>query len=250
VGERDGTDGINKCGGHQLYFFVFPTLAVINRSTVSDADVQRFVGAVTTQLIATFTPAWQTFANVFLAGTDKLLGDRTWRLVLWDEYQAAADVLTLGRHFVGEDVPQAHVFVGPARRAKLPWEAAAGHELFETLVDPWLTRFSLQGDLLWPVEPVDPVQGVVLPVDGVPLPDFVLPAYYREGYSGKVDAAGALGHAFTLAPSGYAAAFRLGANGLEAHTLYGLNCETRTPPAPGSRRAQRLQKMGFETCER
>jgi hypothetical protein len=91
-----------------------------------------------------------------------------------------------------------------------PWTVAASHEVFEMLVDPWgNATTALPSGYAWMTEVADPVQDYWAWVHGVPVSDFVFPAWF-ENTTGQQDwlsllvDSGAGTGTYEYSPSGYA----------------------------------------------
>jgi hypothetical protein len=72
----------------------------------------------------------------------------------------------------------------------LPWSVVFSHEVLEMLTDPYPP--ASYGPLSFPFEVCDPVLRVVLNAGGVPVDDFVTPAWFTPGSRGPWDVAGSL----------------------------------------------------------
>jgi hypothetical protein len=182
------------------------TIQIVNRGYVRTAAFQAAAGQVANNKLRS---AWRT-------------GRITWgrtggmALVLLPNLGAIAKncgrgvaachgVLTSGEPVALVDTNRADTGV--------PWTVAASHELFEMIEDPFLDRTTMASDGtgdLWLDEVADPVEDYRMWVRGVPLSDFVYPAWFRNTY-GRQDALGWLDDSTAgqdvyefSCPSGYA----------------------------------------------
>lgn len=164
-------------------------IAIVNQSTVvSLSDVSAAVAALQIQLDRDFSPAWGIWARL---GVNDGAAERI--LVLDDTNQADA----LGYH----TITQQDVQDGEA------WPATLSHELLEQLCDP-LTNLAAEGSYqgkaaVFAFEVCDPVENDEYQINGIPVSNFVLPSWFQEGYTGRVDHLGRLSKSFTLSPGGY-----------------------------------------------
>jgi hypothetical protein len=125
-----------------------------------------------------------------------------------------------GYHTVGP-IPRAHVFV--ATLEGFSWTEVFSHELGEMLVDAnGATAVQVASPysngpggyesptVFYAQEIADPVEAHPFLIDGVPVADFVTPAWYVRGSRGPFDAARATGAPLTLLPLGYQSEFVYG----------------------------------------
>lgn len=214
------------------------TITIINQSTVvKDADFAAAVAACQRQVNEHFGPAWgglvaKLFPQTAAPGaTLNVPGERIY--VLDDSDQQGA----LGYHELTQgDAPVGYVFVKTSEDAGDPWQTTLSHELLEQLADPYIdtcvevelphagrasgSLFGLfshrQGQIaLVAYEVADPVENDSYPIDGVPVSNFVLPAWFQSastpGVAGPFDYLQKLTAPLTLTPGGYISyATRLG----------------------------------------
>jgi hypothetical protein len=136
-----------------------------------------------------------------------------WVLALLDDADQAD---ALGYHDVTSDgLPVGKVFVAPtlADGQKVP--VTASHELIEMLIDP-ACNLAAQADdgRFYAFEVADAVQDNSYAIDGVPVSDFVYPAWFesfRAPGSTRFSHLGTVDRPFELAPGGYISIFRSGA---------------------------------------
>jgi hypothetical protein len=92
-------------------------------------------------------------------------------------------------HRVIGNQPTALVDPRSADIGGVPWTVAASHEVFEMLVDPWTDAITAWPDgsgNAWMTEVADPVQNHWTRFQGVPISDFVFPAWF-ENTTGQQD---------------------------------------------------------------
>jgi hypothetical protein len=111
-----------------------------------------------------------------------------------------------GMHWTWDGRPTAWVFADKcvAWREAIP--LVATHELEEMLVDPWVNRLAVWASRTWLVEVSDPVEDGYYAywIDGVPISDFITPAWYGSIIGKRVDHVGALKRPGQLGRHGYA----------------------------------------------
>lgn len=175
-------------------------LTVINKSArLTAADVVQYAAAQQVQIDRDVSPRWGGSAVI-----DTQPGG--WPVYLIDN----ADVPgALGYHDNDANgVPFAHVFVAFSIDNGVAWQSVASHEVLEMLGDP---RPSVQlvedpgpDGCGWIQELGDPIETFSYQVNGVPMSDFVLPAWFTVGAAGPYDFMNVLKAPFTTAPGGYA----------------------------------------------
>jgi hypothetical protein len=125
----------------------------------------------------------------------------TWALVFTDDADQAN---ALGYHeSTPDELPLGHVFVRTSVNDNVYPSVSASHELAEMLVDPGcnLGAFTPRGRWV-ALEVCDPVESYAFPINGIPLSNYVYPAWF--GYPGnKFDAMNLCTDAFHVKPGGY-----------------------------------------------
>jgi hypothetical protein len=163
-------------------------VALVDMSgTIEATTLAEVAGALNEQVQADIAPAWKVAATV---GAYPSPPQGTWRIELHetiDEKDAA------GYHKNNLGQPYAMVALSAG-----DWTVTASHELVEMLADPFGSRLHTAAALkgwqgsstrvwyLW--EPGDPVEEIQYEVGGVPMSDFVLPAFYRSTPRGSLAA--------------------------------------------------------------
>lgn len=185
-------------------------IILTNASTVlTDEEVSAVASALQAQANADLVPAWRlapvslTFASK--ADVVTTVGDAL-IVVLDDSDQAEA----LGYHDLTSDgKPLAKVFAKSCANAGEDWRTCVSHELCEMLCDPNINCkivTNYNGKTVTTIQEVcDPVEGDTYVIAGVPVSNFVLPAFYdalpRAGE--KYDFLGRLRAPMTMSPGGY-----------------------------------------------
>lgn len=181
-----------------------PLVALINQSSaLTDADVRAAAAALNVQVNRDFTKAWGIDCMVQAITKGKKPPGGAWWLVLLDNSDVAD---ALGYHdLTNENLPLGKVFVETSRAAGDSWSVTASHELLEMLADPylWDTVGPYTGGKLYAKEVCDPCEAQEYDIDGVPVSDFVYPAYFGTGPGTKLNHLGGLDTPLTLLPGGY-----------------------------------------------
>ena len=157
-----------------------------------------------------FAPVWGTPCKL-LETTGFIKG--AWALVFVDD----ADVANaLAYHDLTPDgLPISKVFVRTILGAGESLSVSASHELAEMLVDPAINLMSTGPDpkAMYCYETADPVEAKRFKVAGVPMTDFVYPAYFesfRKPKSARFDHLGLVRRPFELLAGGYQIVFKNG----------------------------------------
>jgi len=154
----------------------------INKSkTDLGVGFKRLISALQTFVDEHFAPVWGTSARLVVR-TKPVTG--AWHMWFLDHADHARELkrkegLVLGKHYFNGR-PCAKVFVNAILEAREHVSVAASHELAEMLVDPRNNRW-IAGPkgLHYAFETSDPVEEVKFRVDGLPMCDFVYPAYFQ-----------------------------------------------------------------------
>jgi hypothetical protein len=116
---------------------------------------------------------------------------------------------SLAYHDLTSDgLPMARVFVKTALAGKTPVSVAATHELVEMLVDPSLTLIAMRphSRYIYHYEAADPVEDLHFPVNGLPMTNFIYPAWFEHFHkkgSVRFDHMKALNEPFQIHAGGY-----------------------------------------------
>lgn len=186
-------------------------LAVLNRSTVlSDSEVHAISSALQKAVSRDFAKAWGIDASMKFIGARTMTGwEGRWNLLVLDDSDVAN---ALGYHDVTpEGLPLGKVFAGTDLKYGAKVSVTFAHELFEMLLDPWISlcaEDSRRGVFV-AYEASDAVEAdeLAYDVDGVAVSDFVLPAFFDPTALGRAGAEFSFGghvhRPFELAPGGY-----------------------------------------------
>ena len=191
-----------------------PTIACFNKATASlgvgvGVDFERLIGALQTFVDDFFVPVWVTPA--------KLVKTRTFRKGAWAiAFLDRADVANaLGYHDLTPDgLPFAKVFVKSTLAVGQKVSVTACHELAEMLVDPAINLCATgPNNLIYAYETADAVEETEFSIDGIPMSDFVYPAWFegfRKPGSAQFDYAKRVSRPFQILPGGYMIVFKKG----------------------------------------
>lgn len=179
------------------------TIACINHATVG-------LGVPFDKLTATlqkcfdqhFLPVWGYPVKLYDA---KVAKPTDWQLVYFDDADAAG---ALGYHDLTKDgQPVAKIFVKTTLADRQLVSVTAAHELFEMVIDPIANLWAQAKDgTEYAYEMCDPVEEDTFVVDGIPMSNFVHPAWFEpfDHPSGtKFDHLGLLTKPFSMTKGGY-----------------------------------------------
>lgn len=212
-----------------------PDILIVNNSRlIATADIGPVIAAINKQIADDFAPEWNAPGTIYFGSAP----GGAWQFSLQDTIDQSGD---LGYHVDQNGVVSAIIDVAACKQYGSDWRTCLGHEILEALVDPLCTRMGDGEFAGFLAEVADPVEEDVYAVDGIPVTNFVLPAYF--GWSGsRYDHMGLLnGPAPALRPGGYL--MRLVNNSWT--TTYGERAASRPgfmASRTGGRRAWR-QKM-------
>lgn len=188
-----------------------PTIACFNKATVPlGVNFDKLLAAMQTFIDRHFAPVWGTPAK--LVKTNGFL-KRAWAMVFLDN----ADVQgALAYHdLTPEGLPLSKVFVKTTLNNGDKVSVSASHELAEMLVDPAINLMTTgpNSKLVYAYETADPVEEGAFTIDGIPMSNFVYPAYFevfRKSGSVKFDHLGKVKRPFQLLSGGYQIVFKNG----------------------------------------
>jgi hypothetical protein len=188
-----------------------PTIACFNRAaTPLGVGFDALIRALQRYVDRHVAPVWGTPARLIKsAGFVK----GAWALAFLDDADAPG---ALAYHDLTPDgLPEAKVFVRTTLQAGELVSVAASHELVEMLVDPAINLLCTGPDpeAAYAYESADPVEALSFPVRGIPMSDFVHPAYFetfRAAGSVPFDHVDAVQAPFEILPGGYQSVFRNG----------------------------------------
>lgn len=188
-----------------------PKIAVFNKATMPlGVNLDSLIAAMQEYIDRFIVPVWATPARLL-----KTTGFRPghWAIVFLDD----ADVPgALAYHELTPDgLPLSKVFVRTTRLNGDLVSVSASHELVEMLVDPAINLMSTGPDpkAVYAYESADPVEAFTFNVRGIPMSDFVYPAYFeefRKPNSVKFDQMGKVKRPFQILAGGYQIIFRNG----------------------------------------
>ena len=174
-----------------------PAILIVNNSRLlTAADIVPTVSAINRQIEGDFAPLWNAPGTVYFGEAP----EGAWRFSLQDSIDEAN---VLGYHLDENGVVSAIIDVAACRQYGSDWRTCLGHEVLESLADPICNRVGVGSFASFIVECADPVEEDSYPLDGIPVTNFVLPAYF--GWDGsRFDKMGLLsGPAPALRPGGY-----------------------------------------------
>jgi hypothetical protein len=187
-----------------------PTIACVNAATVDlGVDFDKLVAALQEFVTAHLAPVWGTPAKVIAA---KKFPAKAWGILFTD----TADVAdALGYHdLTPGGFPLSHVFVKTTLADGQPVSVTASHEL-EMLVDPGI-QMAAEGPTagtFYAYEICDPVEAQTFKVNGIPMSNFVYPAWFegfRKARSTRFDHLGKCAKPFQITAGGYMPIFKGG----------------------------------------
>lgn len=192
-----------------------PTIMCVNEATADlGVDWDQLIAALDVYTNTIFAPVWGTPARIVKGGATRAVPAGSWGLVFMDDPDRPG---FLGYHDLTPDgLPLAKIFVKTIVKDGEKVSVAASHELTEMLVDPGIQLGARGPDgLTWyAYETADAVEHDEFMVNGIPMSNFVYPAWF-EGFrrpgSTKFDHMGQCGAPFELRPRGYIDVFRNGA---------------------------------------
>jgi len=192
---------------------VIPTIACfIDKSTVTPlgVDFDKLIAAMQEYVDKHVAPVWGTPAK--LVKSKGFVKD-AWAVVFLDD---ADEPGALAYHdLTPEGLPLSKVFVRTTIDDGELVSVSASHELVEMLVDPAINLMTLGPDpkATYAYESGDPVEALSFPVNGIPMSDFVYPAYFetfRKANSVKFDHQNKVTKPFQILPGGYQIVFKNG----------------------------------------
>ncbi len=187
-----------------------PTIACFNKAkTPLGVDFAKLCAALQSFLDKCFVPVWGTPAKI-VPSADFVKG--AWAMSFLD----TADVRgALGYHDLTPDgLPLSKIFVKTTVDDGQKVSVTACHELAEMLVDPAINLCaSDQKGAIYAYESCDAVEELEFPVNGIPMSDFVYPAYFegfRKAGSAQFDYLNKVKKPFQILKGGYMSVFRNG----------------------------------------
>src|SRR5437879_8908014 len=155
----------------------FPTIACFNKATIPlGVDLDSLISAMQVFVDEHVAPVWGTPAKL-VKSTDFVNG--AWAMVFLDDADQPG---ALAYHDLTPDgLPESKVFVKTTLENNDLVSVSASHELVEMLVDPATNLMTTGPDpkAVYAYESADPVESLSFPVDGIPMSDFITPAYFE-----------------------------------------------------------------------
>ncbi len=190
---------------------VIPTIACFSKATVAlGVDFDALIAAMQNYINNFIVPVWGTPATL-VATTDFQPG--AWAIVFLDNADQPG---ALAYHDLTPDgLPESKVFVKTTLDNGDQVSVSASHELVEMLVDPATNMMTTGPDpnIIYAYESADPVEALSFNVDGIPMSDFVYPAYFetfRQPGSVQFDAMKQINQPFEILSGGYQIIFQNG----------------------------------------
>jgi hypothetical protein len=162
---------------------------------ITDAQFAAALHSVQRQVDQDFTPLWSMTAIVRMTRAparkkpNPELNTAEFVLYVGDpsidpETSKDADGYHAANH---AGIPYGFVFVDPSPKAAEPWTVTLSHEILESIADPDANLAVVaphprlpRRRVLLDYEVCDPVQGDTYLIDGLPVSNFVLPAYFAD----------------------------------------------------------------------
>lgn len=188
-----------------------PTIACFNQAkTPLGVEWPALIAALQKYVDDCVIPVWGTPAT--LEQTDNFKPG-CWAMVFLDDADQQG---ALAYHDLTPDGwPLAKVFVRTTINNGDLVSVSASHELVEMLVDPAINMMTTGPDprIIYAYESADPVETLSFPVNGIPMSDFVYPAYFevfRAAGSTTFDHVGKVTKPFEVLAGGYQIIFSNG----------------------------------------
>jgi len=190
---------------------IIPTIACFNKATVAlGVDLDKLISAMQAYVDQYVAPVWGTPAKL-IKSTDFVAG--SWAMVFLDNADQPG---ALAYHDLTPDgLPEAKVFVQTTLQNNDLVSVSASHELVEMLVDPATNLMTTGPDpkTVYAYESADPVEESNFPVNGIPMSDFVYPAFFesfRQPGSVQFDQLNQVTQPFQILSGGYQIIFKNG----------------------------------------
>jgi len=188
-----------------------PKIVCFNKAkTPLGVNISKLVHAMQTYVDDCVAPVWGAPAKLSL-GTGFV--KNAWAVVFLDDADTPG---ALAYHDLTPDgLPLSKVFVRTTIENGDLVSISASHELVEMLVDPAINLMTTGPDpkTMYAYESADPVEEMSFLVEGIPMSDFVLPAYFEEFHkpnSVHFDYMDKLSRPFQILSGGYQIVFKNG----------------------------------------
>lgn len=200
-----------------------PTIVVTNQSTVlPTSEIAGWLPAFQYAVSYQFAPSWGAGCHLVMGTT---VPKTAWQIVVLDDSDQAG---ALGYHDETPDgYPLAKIFAKTDLDNGYNVQVTFTHELFEMLADPDISRAYQTGNTQFTaLEVGDPVEADSLAYEnhshpGVKISDFILPAWFGQGFLGApYDHAGHCTKPEQVLPGGYVSVYVAG-KGWTTHNAEG-----------------------------
>jgi hypothetical protein len=188
-----------------------PSIACFNRATMAlGVDFGKLLAAMQRYVDDYVAPVWGTPAKL-VKSNGYVKG--AWAMVFLDDADQPG---ALAYHDLTPDgLPQAKVFVRTTLNNGDLVSVSASHELVEMLVDPAINMLTTgpEAQTFYAYESADPVEALSFKVNGIPMSDFVYPAYFesfRKPNSVSFDYLRKVRRPFQILAGGYQIVFKDG----------------------------------------
>lgn len=188
-----------------------PTIVCVNKSTVAlGVDFDALIVSMQAYVDQCVAPVWGTPAKLVKG---KELAKDKWGMVFLDD---ADQPDALAYHDLTSDgLPLSKVFVRTTIKNGDLVSVSASHELVEMLVDPATNLMTTGPDaaIIYAYESADPVEALSFDVKGIPMSDFVYPAYFEDFHkkgSVQFDYLNKVTRPFQILKDGYQIVFKGG----------------------------------------
>lgn len=183
-------------------------VACLNLATVPlGIDFDKLVASTQMFLDQHFTPVWGYPVHLFKVFKEKDLPAEAWRMICFD---SSDDAGALGYHDVAKDgQPVSKIFVKDTLADHELVSVTFCHEACEMIVDPTTDLWSQDAKtgLVHAYEMCDAVEEDTFLVNGVPMSNFLHPAYFENRFvhpkGTKFDHLGKLTAPYTMTKGGY-----------------------------------------------
>jgi len=188
-----------------------PAIACFNEATENlGVDFDKLIAAMQAYVDRYVVPIWDTPAKLI-----KTTGfvKNAWAMVFLDNADQPG---ALAYHDLTPDgLPLAKVFVKTTLKNGDLVSVSASHELVEMLVDPAINMMTTGPDpkIIYAYESADPVEDLSFSVNGIPMSDFVYPAYFEAFHkagSVRFDHLNKVTKPFQILSGGYQIIFKNG----------------------------------------
>ena len=188
-----------------------PTIACFNKATDPlGVDFDALIAAMQAYVDQYVVPVWNTPAKL-VKTTDFV--EKAWAMVFLDNADQPG---ALAYHDLTPDgLPLSKVFVKTTIANGDLVSVSASHELVEMLVDPAINMMTTGPNpkIVYAYESADPVEALSFEVNGIPMSDFVYPAYFEAFHkagSEQFDRLNKVTKPFQILTGGYQIIFKNG----------------------------------------